>query len=326
MKKILGIICVGLLIVIAGCSKDILNKGETDVYPLTGLEAADDVNNRPVGVMVNNHPDARPQTGLSEADIVFEILAEGNITRFLAIFQSNQSETVGPVRSAREYYFELAKGYDALYVYHGSAKKVEKLLQASGVDSINGAFHDDDKTLFKREDFRVAPHNSYLLFDAVYDQAEKEDFKIESNQKPLTFLDEADDIEGESAESIEINYASSLVEYTYDATNESYVRYNDNEQTVELADDTPIEVDNVFIVKMDHEVIDSEGRRAIDIESGGEAYLIQKGKVQTVTWENSDGRIVPVEDGNELGLVKGKTWINVVPTTYELNKEINILK
>ncbi len=323
MKKVGSIILLIFMVMLVGCSSGTKN----DVYPLTGLEAGDDGNNRTVSVMVNNHPDARPQTGLSEADIVFEILTEGNITRFLALFQSEQPEVVGPVRSAREYYFELAKGYDALYLYHGSAKKVEKLLQASGVDSINGAFHDDDKEIFKREDFRVAPHNSYLLFDAVYDQAEADGFKIESKQKPLTFLNEDDEIKGESAEHVQINYASSgspVVEFTYDETNDTYLRYNDTEQTVELSDDTPIEVENVFIAEMNHEVIDSEGRRAIDIESGGNGYLIQKGKVQTVEWENSDGRIIPVKDGEEIGLAKGKTWINVIPTSYGLDEAVTI--
>lgn len=319
MKTKIGIVVVIFIFISVGCS---FNSKNSDIYPLTGLKSDKEKNNRPISVMVNNHPDARPQTGLSEADIVFEILAEGNITRFLAIFQSEQPKVVGPVRSAREYYFELAKGYDALYVYHGSAKKVEKKLQASGVDSINGAFHDDDKKLFKREDFRVAPHNSYVLLDAVYDQAEKVGYKLESKQKPLAFLKEDQDVEGKSANEIKIDYASSLVEYTYDATNETYLRYNDNEQTVELTDEKPIEIDNILIVKMDHETIDKEGRRAIDIESGGDAYLFQKGQVQFVEWENSDGRIIPVNSGEEIGLVKGKTWINVVPNTYELKDEL----
>src|SRR5699024_7087415 len=201
------------------------------------------------------------------------MLTEGNITRFLALFQSQQPEKVGPVRSAREYFFELAKGYDALYVYHGSAKKVEKLLQASGVDSINGTSHDDDGNLFMRDSSRVAPHNSYLLFESVYDKAEADGFNVENKQKPLTLLTE--EVEGEDAQNIQINYATSgspVVEFTYDETNESYLRYNDSEQTVELSDETPIEVENVFIAEMDHEVIDKEGRRAIDLESGGNGY------------------------------------------------------
>src|SRR5699024_4506792 len=207
---------------------------------------------------------------------------------------------------AREYFFELAKGYDALYVYHGSAKKVEKLLQASGVDSINGTSHDDDGNLFMRDSSRVAPHNSYLLFESVYDKAEADGFNVEN---------------------IQINYATSgspVVEFTYDETNESYLRYNDSEQTVELSDETPIEVENVFIAEMDHEVIDKEGRRAIDLESSGNGYLIQKGKVQTVEWENSDGRIVPTKDGEEIGLVKGQTWINIIPTSSGLDNSVTI--
>ena len=323
MRKMGSIAIIIFMVIIAGCS----GESKNDVYPLTGKEADKDATNRTVSVMVNNHPDARPQTGLFEADIVFEMLTEGNITRFLALFQSEQPEKVGPVRSAREYFFELAKGYDALYVYHGSAKKIEKLLQASGVDSINGTSHDDDGNLFMRDSSRVAPHNSYLLFESVYDKAEADGFNVENKQKPLTFLTEEDEVEGESAQNIQINYATSgspVVEFTYDETNESYLRYNDSEQTVELSDETPIEVENVFIAEMDHEVIDKEGRRAIDLESGGNGYLIQKGKVKTVEWENSDGRIVPTKDGEEIGLVKGQTWINIIPTSSGLDNSVTI--
>src|SRR5699024_5617246 len=212
MRKMGSIAIIIFMVIIAGCS----GESKNDVYPLTGKEADKDATNRTVSVMVNNHPDARPQTGLSEADIVFEMLTEGNITRFLALFQSEQPEKVGPVRSAREYFFELAKGYDALYVYNGSAKKVEKLLQASVVDYNN---------LFMRDSSRVAPHNSYLLFESVYDKAEADGFNVENKQKPLTFLTEEDEVEGEDAQNIQINYATSgspVVEFTYDETNESY--------------------------------------------------------------------------------------------------------
>src|SRR5699024_9640157 len=76
-----------------------------NMYPLTGIETNDAVDGRPIGVMVNNHAEARPQSGLSQADIVFEILAEARITRLLALYQSEIPDVVGPVRSAREYYF-----------------------------------------------------------------------------------------------------------------------------------------------------------------------------------------------------------------------------
>src|SRR5690606_38268173 len=79
-----------------------------NVFPLTGIKTNEPVNNRIVGVMINNHSSARPQSGLSQADIVYEILAEGPITRFIAFYHSETPEVVGPVRSAREYYGKLA--------------------------------------------------------------------------------------------------------------------------------------------------------------------------------------------------------------------------
>src|SRR5690625_3851322 len=204
MKKF-SIAIILLLIFIIGCSKneDVVEDNESNdnnheeneveqqeptfsgTFPLTGIATNEDTDQRIVSVMINNHPVARPQSGLSQADIVFEILAEGGITRFLALFQSEQPEIVGPVRSAREYYFELATGYDALYVFHGAANFVYDMIRDRGVENLNGAVHDNDGHLFKRESFRKAPHNSYLLYDAVYDVAESKGYDIISTIEPL---------------------------------------------------------------------------------------------------------------------------------------------
>ncbi|WLV25299.1 DUF3048 domain-containing protein [Aciduricibacillus chroicocephali] len=175
MRRSLLIIACSLVVLLAACSgdKETKMKGKEGISPLTG-EKTSNANARPVAIMVNNHTKARPQTGLSKADIVFEILAEGNITRFLAIYQSEEPDEVGPVRSAREYYFKLAEGYDALYVYHGAAKFVDKLIQDDGIDYINGAQHDNDGKLFIRSSDREAPHNSYVQFGAIQDEAKRE--------------------------------------------------------------------------------------------------------------------------------------------------------
>src|SRR5690625_7486614 len=112
--------------------------------------------------MVNNQVQARPQSGLSKADIVFEILSESNIARFLALFHSEQPEVVGPVRSAREYYMNLAKDYEAIYVYHGAADFVSDLVKQSRVDVLNGSLYGNEGDLFKREFFRQAPPTAYF--------------------------------------------------------------------------------------------------------------------------------------------------------------------
>jgi len=301
----------------------------SNIYPFTGIQTNEDVSNRAVGVMVNNHTKARPQTGLSQADIVFEILAEGMITRFLAIFHSEQPEVVGPVRSAREYYFDLANRYNALYIYHGAAGFVNDMLDNRGIDHLDGAIYDNDGNLFKRESFRVAPHNSYLLFGNAHKVASDIGYEVSAEHKPLPFLTDAEieTINGDIANHVEIVYSNkpmNIVEYEYDPTTEKYNRYNDGEMTVELNTNEPIQVDNIFIIETYHEVIDDAGRRAIDFYDGGNAYLIQKGKVQKVEWENQDGQLVAVKDGKVIGFVPGKTWINVVPTNPGMDNSVTI--
>ncbi|GGJ64616.1 DUF3048 domain-containing protein [Virgibacillus salexigens] len=299
-----------------------------DIYPLTGIESNDAVNNRIIGVMINNHSKARPQTGLSQADIVFEILAEGRITRFLALYQSEMPEVAGPVRSAREYYFELANAYNALYLYHGAATFVDQMIQDREIDHLNGSLYDNDGVLFNRESFRDAPHNSYLQLGAVYDKAKEKGYDVTADYEALPFLSEDEDVTGDTAEHVEIVYSNNspmeIVEYKYDKRSETYTRYNDRKKTVELESDKPIQPSNVFIIETPHQVIDDAGRRAIDMESGGNAYLIQKGVVQKLQWKNKDGRIVPVKDGKTVAFAPGKTWINVIPATPGLEESVTI--
>ncbi len=350
MKKLLFVVLAVLMLFLAACSKD--ERSATDngtkesgldeekpdtpaqteeefIYPLTGIGTDEKVDNRIISVMVNNHSSARPQTGLSEADIVFEILAEGMITRFLAFYQSEMPEVVGPVRSAREYYFKLARGYNALYVYHGAATFVNEMIVDQGIDYLNGSIYDNDGNLFKRESFRKAPHNSYLQLQAVYDVAEGKGYETKASYEPLEFLSdtEAESLSGNAAKHVKIVYSNNpmeIVEFNYDETSGNYFRSSDGEQTVKLNSEDPIQATNVFIVETFHEVIDDEGRRAVDLESGGNGYLIQRGQVQEVQWENRDGRIVPVKDGQPVGFVPGKTWINVVPANPGMQQSVTI--
>lgn len=312
------------MLIIAGCS----NKGDeqeeaTNIYPLTGKNTTEEITNRPVAVMVSNQMQARPQTGLSKADIVFEMLTEGNVTRFMAIYQSMNPDVVGPVRSAREYFFDLADDYDALYVYHGAANFVNDLIKEKEIDYIDGAKYDDDGELFVREAFRKTPHNSYLQFEAVSEVAKEKGYEVEAEIPSLNFLEKGDEVDGEAANYVKIDYygGTPIVEYEYDTETKKYMRYGDDEQTIELESEQPIGVDNLFIVEADHEVIDDEQRRDIDIHSDGKGYLLQRGKVQYVDWENQDGRIVPVKDGEIVPFVQGQTWINFVQTEPEKDVE-----
>ncbi len=290
--------------------------------PLTGEEMKEESTDRAVAVMVNNHPKARPQSGLSKADIVYEILAEGNVTRFLAIFQSQKPEKVGPVRSARDYYVELAKGYDSLYIAHGYSPEAKEMLNSGYIDNLNGMEYDG--SLFKRASFRKAPHNSYITFDNIYKGAEKNDFDMKRPPDPLTFTKEQP--EGEEANSVMVSYYNNPlfnVIYDYNEKEGKYERFSNDEQTVEYDSNEPVLIENIFIVETTHKVVDDAGRRDIDLQSGGNAYLVQEGKLRKVQWKNVNGRILPYENNEPIPLQKGATWINIIPSSPGLSGSVS---
>lgn len=294
-------------------------------FPLTGMGVPDKPTSRAYAVMINNDPKARPQSGLHKADIVYEVLAEGNVTRFLAIFQSEKADRIGPVRSARDYFIDLAKGYDALYIAHGYSPEAKDMLNSGYVDHINGMQYDG--SLFKRDKNRVAPHNSYITTDSILNGAEEIGYEMGEPPTALTFLseEEAESLSGETAKSALISYFSSDlfdVLYEYDNELEKYKRYSNGELTADLDAGDPVLLDNILVVETSHRVIDDAGRREVDLDSGGRAYLLQKGQWTEVEWQNVDGKLLPFANGQEVGLVPGKTWINIIPSSQGLEKAV----
>lgn len=284
--------------------------------PLTGEMVAEKVDARPVAVMVNNDIKARPQSGLHKADVVYEVLAEGDITRLLAIFHSEMPETVGPVRSSRAYFVDLAKGYDPLYVFHGWSPGAKEKIQAGEVDGINGLTYDG--TLFKRASFRKAPHNSYISAENIQKGAEQLNYATQAEVEPFTFFKKGqiNPYEGTALEQVKIEYSSrqaTHVEYRYDPEKKAYIRYSGGVKHTDLETEEQIVAHNVFLVEAAHVVVDKQGRRDIDITSGGNGVLIQNGERFDVEWKSVDGKILPYKNGEQVPLVPGKTWIQIIP-------------
>ncbi|WP_027724844.1 DUF3048 domain-containing protein [Tuberibacillus calidus] len=297
----------------------------TVTYPLTGLPAEDGViNRRVIGVMVNNFSLARPQSGLHKADIVYEVLAEGPITRFLALFQSETPEIIGPVRSARPYFIELNNGYGAIYIAHGWSPQAKTILESGVTDYIQGLYYDG--TLFKRVKFRKAPHNSYIPYENILKGEKEKGYKLTQNVEPLPFLtqDELSTIPGEPMEQVTVTYAKdNVVSYVYNPDDGLFYRKINGEQAKDRETGTPLTAANVFIVSANHRFIDGY-RREIDLDSGGPAYLFQKGKWQVVEWKNVHDRILPYKDGQPVKFVPGKTWINIIDAKQGLNGAVKI--
>ncbi|WP_254901160.1 DUF3048 domain-containing protein [Tuberibacillus sp. Marseille-P3662] len=294
-------------------------------YPLTGLPAEDEINQRPVGVMINNHPKARPQSGLTQADVVYEALVEGNITRFLAIFQSHKPETIGPVRSARPYFIRLLNGYDGLYVAHGWSPQAKALLRGGSTPFLQGLYHDG--TLFHRASFRDAPHNSYISFANIMKGAGDKDYQMTQEVSPLSFMTEKEkqNIDGTNVKGVSVGYDDDyVVGYQYDETDDAFHRLVNGQPSVDRESENPVTAKNVLIISADHRFIDSYPRREIDLKSGGPAYLLQNGRLQNIQWKNVDGRILPSKNGQTLKLVPGQTWINIVPEKRGLKQAVTI--
>ncbi|WP_046175752.1 DUF3048 domain-containing protein [Domibacillus indicus] len=304
-------------ILISGCSSAepaSTNEQQSQVNPLTGVESSD-TEHRAIAVVVSNHPDARPQMALDEADIVYEVLTEGGITRFLALYQSKYPGKIGPVRSARDYFIELAEGYDSLFLAHGYSPEAREILLSEEVDQLNGIQHEG--TVFKRDSSREAPHNSYVHVKEAMEAAEQKGYGLDTAPSRLLFLSDKEKMElnGEPAAVLSIQPSlNDSFESVYEFDGKSYHR------SISGMD---IEADNIFIIEADHRVVDAEGRLDIDLKSGGDAFLIQDGLLNLVKWRNQDGRIIPYTESGA-AFVTGKTWIHVVPASRGLNKAVNV--
>lgn len=280
---------------------------------------------RPVLATINNHPHARPQSGISQADIVYEFMAEGNVTRFLALFQSELPETLGPIRSARDYFIFLAKGMDAFYVAHGYSPDAQKLLANRYVDNVNGMQYDG--TLFKRSTDRKAPHNSYITGDNILAAMEKVGASAEiAKIPPFVFHESAEDVKiGDSASMIVVRFSASqdfINTFSYNVETETYNRMVNGIVTTDKANGEQVELSNIIVMEADHRTIDSVGRQSVDIESGGKAVLFQAGIVKELEWKNDEGFLVPMENGVPAKLLPGKTWIHIIPTYSGISKSV----
>lgn len=329
MRKIILVVLLILFSLVACQQEEANNVGEDNqenatsqseegqLYPFTGLETSEAIDQRPIAMMVSNQVQARPQSGLQEADIIFEFLTEGNITRYLALYHSQLPDKVGPIRSAREYFFTLADSYDALYVYSGAANFVNDMIQSREIEHVQAGLHENSDAFFRTDD-RVTPHNLYGNLNEIYHLAEEKAYET-SGSYPAYSYTGADDLTGEDANYVKIDYygGTPVMEFTYNDQEKVYEQTMDGDLTRDLETDEPIAINNLFIIETDHEVIDEQQRRKIDVTSGGKAYLLRQGKKQELQWENQDGYIVPVQDGEVIPFIPGKTWISVVQTTPE---------
>jgi len=282
---------------------------------LDGLEVSSSiqVNPRVIGVMIDNHPDARPQSGLLEAKVIYESPVEGRITRYFALFASDQTvNEIGPVRSARPYFVDWLREYGGLYMHCGGSPDALVQIKSQKVFDLNEMYNGD---YFWRDNSRSAPHNLYTSSELWN--------KFLSNKNSSEFtagwkFGDLDQTKAESVKNVAIEYSPSYsVGWKYLADSGRYERsINDR---VQKEGQASLLADSIIIQYVKSKVVDSYGRLEIDTSSQGDARLLRDGLMWRGSWKKENGRTRFYDlSGQEMFLKPGKIWVQIVP------KEINI--
>jgi hypothetical protein len=292
-----------------------VNLGEISALPET-KEKESPFGSRPLSIMIENSEGARPQTGLDKANIVYEVLAEGGITRFLAFYYDQEAEVVGPVRSARPYFVSKSLEHQAIYVHIGGSEEAYNFIKEERIDDINEFV---DFQPFWRTQDREPPHNLYTSTIKLRKEANKLGYVEMIKKQDYQFeTDSNEKLSGKPANSIVIPYNSTYtVSYKYKPELTRYLRFINNEPHIDAQTKKQLAVDNIIIQFAKTKIIDEEGRLAVDFIGKGKGLLFFKGSSEEITWEklNLESRTVFLDkEGNRKALTPGNVWIQIVPS------------
>lgn len=285
--------------------------------PLTGVLVNDEAATKQAvtAIMIENSPDARPQSGLKQSGVVYEAVAEGGITRFLTLHQQDKPQIIGPVRSIRPYYIDWLAAYNASVAHVGGSPVATAEIQ-------NGNYRDIDQysngSSYWRSTDRYAPHNVYTSFEKLDALNARKGF-TESKFTGFTRTD-GKPSEAPNAASVTINISSALYNttYAYDKASNTYLRSQAGEPHLDR-EDGQIAPNVVVAMKVARDPSMEDGHHETIMTIGsGEAIIFQNGVAQTVTWTKKDktSQITFADAaGKDVPLVRGQTWIVAVPTT-----------
>jgi len=253
---------------------------------------------------------------LDKANIVYEVLAEGGITRFLAIYYEQEAEVVGPVRSARPYFVSKSLEHQAIYVHIGGSEEAYNFIKEERIDDINEFV---DFQPFWRTQDREPPHNLYTSTIQLRKEANKLGYVEMIKKQDYQFeTDSNEELTGRQNNSIVIPYNNDYtVSYKYQPESMKYLRFINNEPHIDAKTKKQLAVDNIIIQFAKTKIIDEEGRLAVDFIGKGKGLLFFKGSSEEITWEKQDleSRTVFLDkEGNRIALTPGNVWIQIVPS------------
>lgn len=283
--------------------------------PLTGLEVADEsaTKSAVTAIMIENSPDARPQSGLKESGVVFEAIAEGGITRFLVLYQQEKPQLIGPVRSVRMYYVDWLAAFDASVAHIGGSA-------AALAEVRNGSYRDIDQFFnsqyYWRSTDRYAPHNVYTSFEKL-DELNKAKGYTNSNFQGF-YRHDSGALIPPTATNIEVDISYYLFNssYIYDPNTNTYTRYQAGEPHLDR-EKGQISPRVVVIIKVPMTLTLEDGyRQNYQTIGSNQAFIFQDGTVIEATWtKNSKSSQITFADknGTNIELARGQTWITAIP-------------
>jgi hypothetical protein len=276
--------------------------------------------------MIDDHRDARPQSGFNAASLIWQAPAEGGIPRYMLVFAENDPAKVGPVRSARQYFIQWAAEWRAAYVHAGGSPQALATLKQYGTG----------KYVYNADDFRwegvylwrikqrVAPHNLYTDGKNLLKLAKRVGAKPISAQPAWRFAPALPVESRPAGARIDIAFPYSKYQFRYDRASNTWVHFVEGKKQVDAGDGQPVAPTNVVVMVVKFGPLNDghpqKHRLEAQVIGTGKAWIFTNGKVQAGKWrKNSITDPVRFYDknGNEVTLTVGQTFIEVVPTaTY----------
>ena len=281
---------------------------------------------RPYAIMINNVEGARKlQSGLQDAYMVYELMVEGGITRYLALFLDQTTERIGSIRSARHYYLDYALENDAIYVHHGYSPQAREDWSKLGVDRI-----EVNESTTGWRDKSASKTYEFTLFTNIEKLGKGIRSKRTERNKDLLLNYSVDNIDISQMEGaipankVDIKYSSNTTtNYKYDTDNNIYLRSVNNKSQNDYVTGKQLTVKNIIVYKVKYSNIqgDDKGRQTIDNVGNGTGYYISNGYAVPITWKKdsrSSATIYKYNNGKEIQVNDGNTFIQIMPDNQTL--------
>ena len=306
--------------------------------PLTGLPIGEEwVNRRPVAIMLNNLKQALPQLGQSQADIIYEIPAEGGITRMVGVYQSLEGVgTIGSIRSARPYYLEVALGHDAVFIHAGGSDDAYSKIQSWGVtalDAVRGPYlgSTENSNLMWRDPVRrqtySLEHTVVTTGQTITELLPTYNIRLDHQDGyhyEMNFAQDGTPADGVAAGEITVPFSSYKTgRFVYNEDTGKYAVEEYGSPYIDGNTGAQVEVTNLVIIKTAcRNTGDSLGHITVDLSSGGSGYFACGGKITELTWSKQapSGQFHYTDaHGDPIVFGTGTTYVCVVPTNCDIS-------